>query len=94
MGGDFYIAVLYERDEVTLDEASFSKATYLELAADNVDEMRQRIVESGVKIVDMPDPHLYFQAPGGQPFRLVAIDEDLSMYEGTIDFRDLPSHFE
>jgi len=31
----------------------------------------------------VPDPHLYFQAPGGQVLRLVGIDEDLSGYEGT-----------
>jgi hypothetical protein len=30
----------------------------------------------------MPDPHLYFQTPGGQCLRLVGIDEDLSFYEG------------
>jgi hypothetical protein len=30
----------------------------------------------------MPDPHLYFQAPGGQCLRLVGIGEDLSFYEG------------
>jgi len=33
--------------------------------------------------LDVPDPHLYFQAPGGQCLRLVGIDEDLSFYEGT-----------
>ena len=26
--------------------------------------------------------HSYFQAPGGQCFKLVAMDEDLSIYEG------------
>jgi len=35
-----------------------------------------------VRKLDMPDPHLYFQAPGGQCLRLVGIDEDLSFYEG------------
>jgi hypothetical protein len=44
--------------------------------------MRQRILDSGVTVLDdVPDPHLYFQAPGGQVFRLVGIDEDLSNYE-------------
>ena len=33
--------------------------------------------------LEIPDPHLYFQAPGGQCLRLVGIDEDLSFYEGT-----------
>jgi catechol 2,3-dioxygenase-like lactoylglutathione lyase family enzyme len=83
MGDDFYIAFLYENDGVALDESSFSKAIYLELKADNVEEMRQKIVAFGVKVLDVPDPHLYFHAPGGQVLRLVGINEDLSKYEGT-----------
>ena len=68
---------------VALDESGFSKAIYLELKADNVEEVRQKIVAFGVKVLEVPDPHLYFQAPGGQVLRLVGIDEDLSRYEGT-----------
>jgi hypothetical protein len=94
LGDDFYIAVLYEGDDVALDEASFAKATYLELKTDNVEQMRQGIIDFGVNVIEMPDPHLYFQAPGGQPFWLVGIDEDLSIYEGTIHHRALPGHFE
>jgi catechol 2,3-dioxygenase-like lactoylglutathione lyase family enzyme len=92
MGDDFYIAVLYEDEGVALDESSFSKATYLELKADNVEEMRRKIVASGVKVLDLQDPHLYFQAPGGQVFRLVGTSEDLSRYEGT-EHRELPGVF-
>ena len=44
--------------------------------------MTQRILDFGVRKLDIPDPHLYFQAPGGQVLRLVGIDEDLSKYEG------------
>ena len=83
MGGNFYIAFLYENEGVALDESGFSKAIYLELKADNVEEMRQKIVAFGVRVLEVPDPHLYFQAPGGQVLRLVGIDEDLSKYEGT-----------
>ena len=83
MGGNFYIAFLYENEGVALDESGFSKAVYLELKADNVEEMRQKIVAFGVRVLEVPDPHLYFQAPGGQVLRLVGIDEDLSKYEGT-----------
>ena len=68
------------------------KATYLELKADNVEKIRQEIVAFGVKVLDVQDPHLYFQAPGGQIFRLVGISEDLSRYEGT-DHRELPGVF-
>jgi catechol 2,3-dioxygenase-like lactoylglutathione lyase family enzyme len=93
IGQDFYLGVLYELDGIALDEVSFSKSTFLELKVDDVEAMRQRIVDFGVNVVDMPDPHLYFQAPGGQPFRLVGIDEDLSNYEGTTSHRVLPQHF-
>ena len=44
--------------------------------------MTQRILDFGVRKLDIPDPHLYFQAPGGQVLRLVGIDEDLSKCEG------------
>jgi hypothetical protein len=84
--------VLYEDEGVALDEGSFLKATYLELKADNVEEIRQEIVAFGVKVLEVQDPHLYFQAPGGQVFRLVGTSEDLSKYEGT-DHRELPSVF-
>jgi hypothetical protein len=40
-------------------------------------------LESGlVRKLEVPDPHLYFQTPGGQCLRLVGIDEDMSFYEG------------
>jgi catechol 2,3-dioxygenase-like lactoylglutathione lyase family enzyme len=93
MGDNFYIAFLYENVGVALDESSFLKSIYLELKADNVEEMKQNIVAFGVKVLEVQDPHLYFQAPGGQVFRLVGLDEDLSKYEGT-DHRELPSVFD
>ena len=58
-------------------------SVWLEIKSDNVEEMRRKILESGlVRKLDIPDPHLYFQASGGQCLRLVGIDEDLSFYEG------------
>ena len=69
---------------VALDEGDFLKATYLELKTDNIEEMKQKILAFGVKKLDVPDAHLYFQAPGGQVFRLVGIDEDLSLYEESL----------
>jgi hypothetical protein len=58
------------------------KAIFLELKTDDVQGLRQKITASGVRVLDVPDPHLYFQAPGGQVFRLVGVNEDLSPYEG------------
>jgi catechol 2,3-dioxygenase-like lactoylglutathione lyase family enzyme len=84
LGDNFYIAFLYGD---FADESEFlrtGKSIYLELKSDNVEEMRQKIIDFGVKVLDVPDPHLYFQAPGGQVFRLVGINEDLSKYERDI----------
>jgi hypothetical protein len=40
------------------------------------------ITDFGVHRIDMPDAaHLYFQAPGGQVFRVVQRGEDLSRFE-------------
>lgn len=84
LGDDFYIAFLY--GDVP-DESEFlrsARSVWLEIKSDNVEETRQRIVDSGlVRRLDIPDPHLYFQAPGGQCLRLVGVEEDLSFYEGT-----------
>lgn len=80
---NFYIVFLY--GDVP-DESEFlrtARSVWLEIKSDNVEEMSRKILESGlVRKLEMPDPHLYFQAPGGQCLRLVGIDEDLSFYEG------------
>jgi len=83
MGDNFHIAFMY--GDVP-DESEFlrtAKSVWLEIKSDNVEEMRQKILDFGVRKLDIPDPHLYFQAPGGQVLRLVGINEDLSKYEGT-----------
>jgi len=83
LGEDFYIGFLY--GDVS-DESEFlrsARSVWLEIKSDNVEEVRRKIVASGlVRKLEVPDPHLYFQAPGGQCLRLVGIDEDLSFYEG------------
>ena len=90
LGRDFYLAVVYADEAVTLGKEDFLKATYLELRTDNVEEVQQQIIGFGVKVIEIDDPHLYFQAPGGQAFRLVGTDEDMSKYEGTTRHRELP----
>jgi catechol 2,3-dioxygenase-like lactoylglutathione lyase family enzyme len=82
LGDNFYVAFLY--GDVP-DESEFLRtaiSVWLEIKSDNVEEMRRKILEFGVRKLEIPDPHLYFQAPGGQVLRLVGIDEDLSFYEG------------
>src|SRR6266478_677715 len=84
LGENFYIGFLY--GDVP-DESEFlrtARSVWLEIKSDNVEEMRRKILDSSlVRKLEVPDPHLYFQAPGGQCLRLVGIDEDLSFYEGT-----------
>ena len=83
LGEDFYIVFLYGD---VADESEFlrtAKSIWLEIKSDNVPEMTRKILNFGVRKLELPDPHLYFQAPGGQCLRLVGTDEDLSFYEGT-----------
>jgi catechol 2,3-dioxygenase-like lactoylglutathione lyase family enzyme len=83
LGENFYIVFLYGD---VADESEFlrtARSIWLEIKSDNVEETRREILESGlVRKLELQDPHLYFQAPGGQCLRLVGIDEDLSFYEG------------
>jgi hypothetical protein len=83
LGDNFYIGFLY--GDVP-DEGEFlrsARSVWLEIKSDDVEEMSRRIIESRlVRRLEVPDPHLYFQAPGGQCLRLVGIDEDMSFYEG------------
>jgi len=82
LGGNFYIAFLYADVPDASEFLRTARSIWLEIKTDKVEEMRQRILESGVLKLDIPDPHLYFQAPGGQCMRLCGIDEDMSFYEG------------
>lgn len=90
LGENFYIAFLYGDVPDASDFSRTARAVWLEIKSGDVDEMRRRILESGlVRKLEIPDPHLYFQAPGGQCWRLVGIDEDLSFYEGAAEGPDV-----
>jgi hypothetical protein len=83
MGDNFHLGIL-SRDFA--DERRFlrsGKSWCLEIQSNNVEELTQKILDLGVRKLDALDPLLSFQAPGGQCFRLVGINEDLSQYEGT-----------
>ena len=84
LGDDFYIAFLYGDVANASEFLRTARSVWLEIKSENVDETSRQILNSGlVRKLEIPDPHLYFQAPGGQCLRLVGIDEDLSLYEGT-----------
>ena len=80
--GNFYIAFLYSDVPDVSEFLRTARAMWLEIKSDNVEELRRSILDFGARKLEIPDPHLYFQAPGGQCLRLVGIDEDLSFYEG------------
>src|SRR4051812_41713627 len=84
LGDHFFIAFLYGDVPDAGEFLRSARSIWLELKSDNVEEMSRRILDSGlIRKLEVPDPHLYFQAPGGQCLRLVGIDEDMSFYEGT-----------
>jgi len=83
LGENFYIVFMYGDVPDASEFVRTARSVWLEIKSDKVEEMRQKILDSGlVRKLEVPDPHLYFQAPGGQCWRLVGIDEDLSFYEG------------
>ncbi|HEY4336854.1 MAG TPA: VOC family protein [Puia sp.] len=83
IGQASYIAFLYGDVPDVSDFSRTARSMWLEIKSDNVEELEKKILDAGARKLDVPDPHLYFQAPGGQCWRLVGIDEDLSFYEGT-----------
>lgn len=86
LGDNFYIAFLYGDVPDASEFVRSARSIWLEIKSDNVEETGRRILESGlVRKLELQDPHLYFQAPGGQCLRLVGIDEDLSFYEGAAE---------
>ena len=83
IGDNFHMAFLYGDYEDASEFLRTGRSVWLEIKSDSVEETSRKILESGVvRKLDVPDSHLYFQAPGGQCLRLVGINEDLSKYEG------------
>jgi catechol 2,3-dioxygenase-like lactoylglutathione lyase family enzyme len=77
---NFFLAVLYQ-EEAASPEA-LRQSIWLELRTDEPTELCQQIVTFGVTKIEIPEAeHLYFQAPGGQVFRVVKNGEDLSRFE-------------
>lgn len=76
----FFLAILYS--DRALGEQEARASIWLELRTDDAAGLSERIVSFGVHRIDVPGAeHLYFQAPGGQVFRVVARDDDLSRFE-------------
>lgn len=82
--GDIHFFFVWQ--DAALDDSHFLKAVYLELKTDNTEEMIRKILAFGVKkLENLGDGALYFQAPGGQVFKLVDINADSSEHEASPD---------
>ena len=80
LGDDFFFAAIYDGKVLPDDEAV--KSVWLELKSSDPAALARRIREFGVTELDTWEKdRLYFQAPGGQVFRVAGTDENLSRFE-------------
>jgi 8-oxo-dGTP diphosphatase len=76
--GGFVLGLFLVDAAEALSEADHLKAAWLEIKVENPAAYKGRLLEFGVKEVEYPDPsHFYFQAPGGQVFRIASVDGGL-----------------
>ena len=80
IGSDFSLGVVY--DNSALSAADGLKSIWLELRTPEPEALKARILEFGIQEASFWDKeHFYFQAPGGQVFRLVGKTEDMSRWQ-------------
>ena len=80
LGPQFFLGVLYNKDAPTAE--AMRKSIWLELATADPVAMKAKILAGGGKEIEYQDKnHFYFQAPGGQVFRLISDAEDVSKWE-------------
>lgn len=80
LGPHFFLGVAYSKDAPTAE--AMRKGIWLELATADPVAMKAKILASGGKHIEFWDKeHFYFQAPGGQVFRLIADTEDMSKWQ-------------
>jgi hypothetical protein len=71
----FVLGVFFCDQADVLSEDDHRKAAWLEIKTKDVEDVKRRLIEFGVKEVKYPDEsRFYFQAPGGQVFRLAPED--------------------
>ena len=73
--GGFVAGLFFYDDSNVLPDAELLKAAWLEIKTDDDEGMKSRLLAFGVKEVEHGDKsRMYFQAPGGQVFRLAPMD--------------------
>ena len=72
---DFVLGVFFCEEADVLSEKDHLKAAWLEIKTKDVEDTKRRLIEFGVTEVDYLDKsRFFFQAPGGQVFRLAPED--------------------
>ncbi len=66
---NFILGVTYSKDCLT--EEQFLSAMWCEIKTDDVKSLKDELIKFGVKEIEYDDKeHFYFQAPGGQVYRI------------------------
>jgi hypothetical protein len=77
LGYRLHLAIAYS--PYAVPPAILAKSIWLELKTDDPAAMKEKILAAGaLEIENWDKEHFYFQAPGGQVFRLVSETEDMS----------------
>lgn len=73
--GGFVLGLFFGDAWPALSEEEHLRATWMELKVDDPAAWKARLIEFGVGEVHYPDAtRFFFQAPGGQVFRLAGLD--------------------
>lgn len=76
--GGFILGLFFYEEVDTLSEREQLKATWMEIKTDNPEALKQRLIDFGVHEVEFEDKsRFYFQAPGGQVFRMAPMEGGL-----------------
>jgi hypothetical protein len=71
----FVLGLFFGADYPTLSEEDHLRATWMELKVDDPAGWKARLLQFGVREIHYPDAtRFFFQAPGGQVFRLAPLD--------------------
>ena len=80
LDSDFYLGVVYDESALSLSDRR--KSIWLELRTDRPEELKAKILQFGIEEIEYWDrERFYFQAPGGQVYRLVGTAEDMSKWQ-------------
>lgn len=80
IGSTFFLGVVY--DDSALSNPDHLKSIWLDLRTAHPKELKQKVLQFGIKEIEHFDKkHFYFQAPGGQVWRIVGSDEDMAKWQ-------------